>query len=256
MSNEQRKPASSPQASRRPPLILAIETATRTGSVCIARRENVLASVSGDPLSSHSTNLIENVDAVLRTAEVELNDVEVFAAATGPGSFTGLRIGLATVKSFAVALNRKCAAVPTLAAVAYAACKSERTVALLPAGRGELFAQMFSVNDRVEALDEPSHINPETLLRRYGDCPQIVWAGEGAQVQSETLRRGALERGISFHESGPSSTGWILAASHARLAEAVAVLAVPIWRSGSLVNAEDLHANYVRPSDAEIKSSV
>src|SRR5688500_18999269 len=95
------------------PVILAIETATRAGSVAVARGEEILSSRTGDASSSHSQDLIENIDAVLQTAGLELSSVDLFAAAIGPGSFTGLRIGLATVKSLAVSLARRCVGVST-----------------------------------------------------------------------------------------------------------------------------------------------
>ena len=240
------------------PLILAIETATRAGSIALAHGERVLSATSGDPSSSHSTDLIENVDAVLREAGKTLHQVDVFAVAIGPGSFTGLRIGLATVKSFAVALNRKCVAVPTLAAVAYAAGRSDRTVALLPAGRGEVFAEMFSVTDVVAPLDEAAHISPAKLLSKYGLHKPVLWAGEGAHAQIDALRNAAAERAISFHarNSHELQDGWTIAPPEQKLAEAVAKLAWQSWRAGELLDPQDIHANYVRPSDAEIKSHV
>jgi tRNA threonylcarbamoyladenosine biosynthesis protein TsaB len=240
------------------PLILAIETATRSGSIAVAHGERVLSSTSGDPSSSHSTDLIENVDAVLREARKKLHQIDVFAVAIGPGSFTGLRIGLATVKSFAVALNRKCVAVPTLAAVAYAAGRSDRTIALLPAGRGEVFAEMFLVTDAVAPLDEAAHISPAKLLSKYGLHQHVLWAGEGAHAQVDALRNAAAERAISFHagNSNELQNGWTIAPPDQRLAEAVALLAWQSWRAGDLLDPQDLHANYVRPSDAEIKSHV
>src|SRR5215813_13565691 len=161
------------------PIILAIETATRAGSVAVSHGEEILAFTSGEASSSHLTDLIENIDQVLREAGLELSDVDLFAAANGPGSFTGLRIGLATVKSMAVAMGKKCMGVSTLAAVAHAAGESERTVAMLPAGRGEVFAQMFSViGDEVTAFDEAMHISPQALLLKYSGYDTIVWAGE------------------------------------------------------------------------------
>ena len=156
------------------PIILAIETATRAGSVAIARGENILASRPGDASSSHSQDLIENIDAVLREAAIELSAIDLLAAAIGPGSFTGLRIGLATAKSFAVSLGRRCVGVSTLAAVSHAAGVAERVVALLPAGRGEVFAQMFSVrDDHVGPLDEPARPGLESLT----DPARLVVAG-------------------------------------------------------------------------------
>ena len=171
------------------PFILAIETATRAGSVAIARGEGILASRAGEASSSHSQDLIENIDAILQEAGVQLSAVDLFAAAIGPGSFTGLRIGLATVKSLAVSLDRRCVGVSTLGAVSHAAGASEHTVALLPAGRGEVFAQMFAVHDDVVApLDESAHISPQALVAKYGSYPQVTWAGEGAHAQLELIR--------------------------------------------------------------------
>src|SRR5262252_1548671 len=84
------------------PLILAIETATRAGSVAVNRGESLLSAVTGDAAVSHSASLIQMIEQALAQAGQRLSDVDLFAAASGPGSFTGLRIGLATVKALAV----------------------------------------------------------------------------------------------------------------------------------------------------------
>lgn len=238
------------------PVILAIETATRAGSVAIARSKETLASRAGDASSSHSQDLIENIDAVLQEARVELSAVDLFAAAIGPGSFTGLRIGLATAKSLAVSLDGRCVGVSTLAAVSHAAGVAERTVALLPAGRGEVFAQMFAVHDDdVQPLDEPAHISPKALVAKYGSYPQLTWAGEGAHAQIELLRSEALAKGIELkvgiHEQ--DADGWMLAPPTPRLAENIARLAFREWSKGNAIAPAQLRANYVRASDAEIK---
>ena len=154
------------EASNPEPLILAIETATRAGSVAVARGETLLSCREGDASISHSTNLIEMIDAVLNEAGAPLSDVDVFAVAVGPGSFTGLRIGLATVKAFAEVNQRPIAGISTLAAVAHASALEGDVVSLLPAGRGEVFAQMFSVAaGKVEAKDEPAHLSPPETIR-------------------------------------------------------------------------------------------
>ncbi len=150
------------------PLILAIETATRAGSVALVRGHEILASASGDASSSHSINLIEIVEGTLKKGKADLSEVALFAAAVGPGSFTGLRIGLATVKSFAVCTGRSCVGVSTLAAIAHAAGTSERTVSLLP---------------------------------KYGQAGPLQWAGPGAQLQAEALQAWAVARNIRFNDS-------------------------------------------------------
>lgn len=255
MSNDETKIARDLSTSEKPPVILAIETATRAGSVAVSRGAEILASSRGDASSSHSMDLIENIDLVLREGSVPLSDVDLFAAAVGPGSFTGLRIGLATVKSLAVALNQKCAGVSTLGAIAFATGESECTVALLPAGRGEVFAQMFSVRDgRVIAFDEAAHLSPQALVAKYEKHATMTWAGEGAHAQLEMLRHAAQQRNIELTVGEHTKTsGWFVAPENHRIAESVAKLAVFEYRAGNTVAPNDLRANYVRPSDAEIK---
>lgn len=240
------------------PVILAIETATRAGSVAVSRGEQILASVNGEASSSHSTDLIENIDQVLREAGLRLGDVDLFAAAIGPGSFTGLRIGLATVKSMAVAMDKKCIGVSTLAAVARAAGESARTVALLPAGRGEVFAQMFSIiGDEIAALDEAMHNSPQALLLKYGGFDTITWAGEGAQAQLELLRGEAERRGIPLTTTAAvGGNEWSIAPKNEKIAESVAQLASREYCAGRVIEPQNLRADYVRPSDAEMKVHV
>ena len=140
-------------------------------------------------------NLIEMIDAVLSDAGAQLSDVDVFAVAVGPGSFTGLRIGLATVKAFAEVNQRPIVGVSTLAAVAHASALEGEVVSLLPAGRGEVFAQMFSVAaGEVEAKDEPAHLSPTETIARYGNISRVQFSGEGAPKLSEYIRDSAHQK--------------------------------------------------------------
>ena len=235
------------------PLILAIETATRAGSVALARGSAILAAASGDASASHSIDLIESIDGILKRAGAGLRDIDLFAAAVGPGSFTGLRIGLATTKSFAMCMGKDCAGVSTLAAIAYAAGPSPQTLALLPAGRGELFAQLFSVDEgRVRELDAAAHLTPTRILEAYGKERELRWAGEGAHLQAETLREWAKSNDIPFVDSGPGLTAWSLAPPVDHLASSISALALNAYRNGSTLSPDDLRAVYVRASDAEI----
>lgn len=235
------------------PLILAIETATRAGSVALARGEEILCQASGDALASHSKDLIETVEGVLKKGGVKLDEIDLFAAAEGPGSFTGLRIGLATTKSFAVCTGRSCVGISTLAAIARAAGNSERVVSLLPAGRGELFAQMFSVRDgKVRELDTAAHLSLTAILKKYGEAQELVWAGEGAHLNAEALRAGAINQDISSNGPNPEPQIWRIAPPADQLATSIAALALNSYRDGVTVSPNELRAVYVRASDAEI----
>ena len=114
------------------PLILSVETATLSGSVALSRGDEILGVVSGDASISHSNTLLGDVDKLLTQTNIALPEIDLFAVATGPGSFTGLRIGIATTKALAATLDRPTAGIPTLEAVALAGGVSEVAVALLP----------------------------------------------------------------------------------------------------------------------------
>jgi tRNA threonylcarbamoyladenosine biosynthesis protein TsaB len=236
------------------PLILAIETATRSGGVAVARGEKVLTALAGDARVSHSMNLIEMIEEALREAGVKLSEVDLFAVAEGPGSFTGLRIGLATVKAFAAHLNRKVAGVSTLAAVAHASGARGEIIALLPAGRGEVFAQRLSVNEgNVVAMDEARHLSPSAVTEQYAEIERLTLAGEGARIFEKfgVLPSGGIER----KESEPPQDGtpnWIVMDDSGNLAPSIALLGFMNYREGKSVAPEDLRAVYVRASDAEI----
>ena len=206
------------------PLILSVETATLSGSVALSRGEVILAAFAGDSGVSHSNTLLNDIDKLLNEAHIDLSDVDLFAVATGPGSFTGLRIGIATVKALAATLDRPCAGIPTLQAVALAAGESHHSVALLPAGRGEVFAQLFSVTKDgfVTALDQATHISPQRLIEKYGSLENVLWCGE-KELQGLVLAR------------------------------QIASLALIKFRDKQLEQPDALQAIYVRPSDAELK---
>lgn len=222
------------------PTILSVETATLSGSVALSRSEDIVAALAGDSGISHSNTLLKDIDRLLRETRVDLSEIDVFAVATGPGSFTGLRIGIATVKGFAATLDRPCAGVPTLQAVALSAGASERSIALLPAGRGEVFAQLLAVtkDGLVTELDKATHISPQRLVAKYGSLENVLWCGEGA-----IANRAMLE----------TKPGWQIAPPSQNLAIHVVSLAMARFRRNDLVHADALRAIYVRPSDAELK---
>jgi tRNA threonylcarbamoyladenosine biosynthesis protein TsaB len=240
------------------PLILSVETATLAGTVAVSKGERIIASLAGDKNTSHSNTLLREIDTVLSRAGRTLAELDLFAVATGPGSFTGLRIGIATIKGLSFTLGRPCISIPTLEAIAHSAGVCERVIATLPAGRGEVFVQMFSVTiDAVTPLDNPTHISPTAMLEKYAAFNDICWVGDGAVVQRDKIRNWAEHNGQMFTEDDGSrdrSEGWRLLSSPANLAENVAVLARRKVQSNEVQDAKDLRAIYVRPSDAELKT--
>lgn len=234
---------------RAPPVVLSLETATRGGSIFLSQGETQLAARVGDPAISQSASLLSDINDCLAEAGLTLGDVKLFACAAGPGSFTGLRIGIATVKALAASLKQPCVGVPTLRAVAHAAGPSMRTVALLPAGRGEVFAQMFSVSDArvLTDIDTAAHLSPERLIERYAAFAELMWAGSGAEQH-----RDVLESYAQRNDRANSPHRWRFAEPEPNLAKHICILALQSFQNGTLQSPDALSAIYVRPSDAEL----
>lgn len=247
------------------PLVLSVETATRGGSIVLAQGDAQLAGRIGDPQVSQSSSLLSDIDGCLEESGRQLAEVDLFACAAGPGSFTGLRIGIATVKALAASLQRPCVGIPTLQSVAYGAGPSKRTVALLPAGRGEVFAQMFSVSEdrAVAEIDAAAHLSPERLLERYASFADLTWAGNGTEQLRGLLESFAEGTGGSISDLRSQITDlkfqsseyrWRFAAPETNLARHVAALALHAFETGKLQSPDTLSAIYVRPSDAELNA--
>lgn len=201
-----------------------------------------MAAVVGAAGSSHSNTLMKDIDQLLSSAQIELRDVDLFAVASGPGSFTGLRIGIATVKALAATLNKSAVGVPTLEAIALASGPSPATVALMPAGRGEWFAQLFKVDHErvVTALDSAAHLSPSRVLERYSSNSNLLWAGPGAIAQRELIQQTNAEGQF--------------APAVENLAVYCGELALQRYEKHEVEQAAEVKAIYVRPSDAELNT--
>jgi tRNA threonylcarbamoyladenosine biosynthesis protein TsaB len=221
-------------------LILSLDTTTRSGSVAIVRDGIVLHEQTGDAALTHAQRLPADLMAACAAAGVTIEAVELFAVAAGPGSFTGLRVGIATIQGLAMARGRKVVPVSTLEAIAAAPRTGAQAVAAwMDAQRGEVFAQVF---ERSEAgprpLTEAISAAPREALRRQADALEHAeFHGDGAlRYRDEILDvRGAAAR------VAPAAVP--LAGAIGRIAHARADLAV-------LPHA--IVPIYVRRPDAEI----
>ncbi len=126
-------------------IILAIDTTTLAGSVALLENTKLKAEVNIDSSSTHSERLLPSVDFMLRVNGINIQDVDGFALALGPGSFTGIRIGLSTIKSFSYASGKPVAGVSTLRALAWKLRHSQNRLLcpILDAKKGEVFAALF-----------------------------------------------------------------------------------------------------------------
>jgi tRNA threonylcarbamoyladenosine biosynthesis protein TsaB len=224
-------------------LLLAVETSCGTPSVALLRGEQVLAEEQAAAGRTGAESLLPCVDAVLSRAGLALGTVEAFAISIGPGSFTGLRIGVATLKGFAFGTELPIAPVPTLAALSRAAPdEREPVVALVDARRGEFYAAAHRLEgaEREPVPCEPDEgvYTPEQLAQRLP--PACLLVGEGVALCGEQVR--ALAR--SDVRLGPA------AEPHAR---DVGILGARRIARGEAIAAAALVPRYVRRAEAEVK---
>ncbi|HEX6626106.1 MAG TPA: tRNA (adenosine(37)-N6)-threonylcarbamoyltransferase complex dimerization subunit type 1 TsaB [Pyrinomonadaceae bacterium] len=246
------------------PLILSIDTASAARSLAVTRGAEPLSLHVCGQISANSATVLGDIDRVLCAASVGVQEVELFALAKGPGSFTGLRAGLATLKALAVTLRRPAVGVPTLHAVAHAAASSSHggsVLALMPAGRGELFAQHSSLggDGTIREHGPPSHVSPaELIARARGIEGRLTWAGVGAEKFRALIEEAARAEGVEVVEGGavlPEEKGgrvWAVAPDVGALACVIAALAATRYRPGEDFRGDKLKALYVRPADARI----
>ncbi len=242
-------------------LILALDTATPHGRFALAADARLLADRPHNVQGSYADALLPVIDQVLAQAGRRLADVDLVAVTDGPGSFTGVRIGVATAKTLAWALEAQLAAVSTLAAMAAALLAAhparELAVPVLDARRGEVFAGLYRREGAwVRELDAPACRTPdrwwERLVDRVPDLEAPAWGGDGVGLlvgQGAGLRPELAARGE------PAARAW--EAAHPATARALALaLADPAVRREAVVSPFALVPRYLRGSDAEVKRRV
>jgi len=223
------------------PLLLAVETSTRVMSVALCRGEALVGEITTHDSRVHSERLLPAIDQLLAQAGIGLDAIEAFAVSSGPGSFTGLRIGLATVKAFALAGDRPVVAVPSLLALTGVARAAPGPVAaLLDARRGEVYAAAASRpgGPKADELAE-SVYRPEELARRLPEGATLV-LGEGSGFVAEAL---AARQDLACLEGAEAEPR----------ASAVARWAAEALARGETVAVEDLLPRYLRRAEAEAR---
>ncbi len=227
------------------PLILALDTATTCCSVALTsgtqRQGKVLASLSFCGTVSHSRRLLASVDWLLAEAAVSWSALDGIAVSVGPGSFTGLRIGMATAKGFACSAEKPLLGVSTLATLASCCSTSKMICASLDARKKEVYAAFFRRDDRgvVRLAGSISVMSPERLAEHIQEPVYMV--GDAAGVY------GALWQTLLGEklEIAPAQL-------HVPLASALGLLAAEKYVAGEFLDVGSASPLYVRASDAEL----
>lgn len=226
-----------------PPLILAIETATMCGSVALVSGEQCLAEDSIDSAITHSRRLIQQVDHIMKEAGLDWGQIDAIGVSLGPGSFTGLRIGLSTAKGLVMATGPPLIGVPTLDGLAAqtALPPGSQVCALLDARKKEVYAAFYEGNASgvPERTSEYLVMKPDKLAAIIDKPTTLI--GDGAVVYrdifAETLADKAIFTPLQVFFPRAAPIGLIASRMFAEKTFIDPAEAVPI---------------YVRPSEAEL----
>jgi tRNA threonylcarbamoyladenosine biosynthesis protein TsaB len=219
--------------------ILAVNTATPSCGVAVVDEDTVSAYFGLNSRTTHARQLLPLIDETLKACRLTIADLDGFAAVRGPGSFTGLRIGISTVKGLALACDRPLVGVSSLDALAFPlGGYSDPICVMIDARKNEVYACWYRyINNNLEKLTDETVMRPEkAVTRKNGAC---LFVGTGAQVYRDLIQKNTNGR-ARFAPSFQNDIN----------PEVVAHLAIRRFRENQTASPDDFAPVYIRPPDA------
>jgi tRNA threonylcarbamoyladenosine biosynthesis protein TsaB len=238
-------------------LTLALDTSSLAGSLAVLRDHSLLGVISTRSKENYSSRMFRHLDFLLADLSLRLQDFDLFSVAAGPGSFTGLRIGLTAAKAWAEVYNKPVVGVSALEAVAIQAFPAKYSasnlfiVPVLDARRGQIYSAFYRADEsRLHLEGDQAVMTSDELLNEIRSRAQnasVVIATAEPQLVSEALSR--------FENSSTSDS---IAAPTLHLvspvlAPSIGLSSYAAAQRGEFSDALTLDANYVRRSDAELQ---
>lgn len=225
--------------------VLGLESSAMTASVAIMTDDVLTAEYSTNFKQTHSQTLLPMLDEICKCTRTDVKDIDVIAISSGPGSFTGLRIGSATAKGLGLALEKPIVEVPTLEALAYNVSECDTLICpMMDARRGNVYAGVYSFMDSrkppLKVMDV-TLVSVEELISKINELGQnVVFLGDAVHDNMEIL-------------SKTLNVTWKVAPAQSIMPRAASVCALgKIYASqGKCIDADEHSPNYLRPSQAE-----
>jgi len=224
--------------------ILALETATIAGSVAVVDdNKGLIGEVRVDVKVAHSERLMPSVEWLLNASGFSINDIDVFAVSIGPGSFTGLRIGLSTAKGLAFSTGKPLVPVKTLDAFARTLVYCSYPICpMLDARKNEVYAGLYRwENDLCKKIMPETAISPEDLLNKLKGNGPVLFTGDGTLKYREVIEA-TLKKDAVFAPSYRMSPS----------ASSVAEIAFETLKQDDLPDPVSIIPFYIRKSEAEL----
>ena len=228
-------------------LTLALECATKTIGVALLRDEELLAEIYLGLERHHAELLLPAVERLFLLSGLTPGNVDLLACTVGPGSFTGLRIGVSTIKGLALALGKPVVGVSTLETLAMQAIPSSRPICpLLDARKGQVYAGLYRTGpDQLPTAVRPERLADVAQLLRELDQDEVVFLGDGA-IRYEKLIR----------EAGKGRTILTGSSRQRLMASSVGLIGLQRYRSGDIVDLLTFAPRYLRLSEAETNDAL
>lgn len=221
--------------------VLGIESATPVAAVAVAGDGVILAEHMVFNQRTHSVNLLPMIKSVLEESGVGKHGLTGIAVSGGPGSFTGLRIGMSTAKALAQVLGLAVVGISTLASLAYPLAGNRFVCPVLNARRDEVYTSIYDNKGGLTCLAGPMAVHPEKLVEILLSLGgPVVFAGDGVS-----------RYGTVFIAGLGKMAGFAPAMSNFPRGAAVAELGLAAFREGRGIDPADLCPEYIRPSQAE-----
>jgi tRNA threonylcarbamoyladenosine biosynthesis protein TsaB len=223
--------------------ILGIDTSTSCGSIGLIDDDSVIAEYLLNIPITHSERLLSSINHVLKQAGFSIEDIEGWAISLGPGSFTGLRIGVSAIKGLAFATQRPVAGIPTLDALASNISPTPHLICpILDARKGELYTAFYRYGEGsvLRQFSPYQALSPEDLVKRIEG--ETIFLGSGVKTYGDYLRN-ALST-LAIFVPGPLNLAY---------GSVIAGLGLEKIRKNEVLNLPTFTPIYVRASEAEIK---
>ena len=223
--------------------ILAVDSSGLVASVAVVMDDNLLGEFTMNYKKTHSQTLLPMLDELADMIELDLNTLDAIAVAGGPGSFTGLRIGSATVKGLALALDKPVIQIPTVDALAYNLCGHRDLVCpLMDARRNQTYTGLYQFDgNQMQVIKEQCAVEIAAIIAEINNIGKpVVFLGDGVAVFRDYIAEYC-------------TIGYTFAPAHLnkQRAGAVAALAEEYYKQGKIMDAAEHKPEYLRLSQAE-----
>lgn len=223
--------------------VLGIDSSGMTATVALIEDDKLIAEFTVNNKRTHSETLMPMIDKVLTASETDIRDVELLAIAAGPGSFTGLRIGAATVKGLGMSLNVPVAAIPTCEGLAMNLSGTDRLVCpLMDARRNQVYTGLYRVSgDMPEAVIEQTACDISEIVDKVNEAGEkVIFLGDGTAIFKEYIESN-IRVEFSFANANASL----------QRGASIASLGLLYQKAGKTVSVDEFTPVYLRPSQAE-----